>query len=89
MSTGRSSTETTLLPFTKIIEWTPGQCVASDLAVHGLPRRALQETAIDLYAQADDGSLWYLGEDVNDYSANGLIVTTEERGRRASMAPSR
>jgi len=71
-------TETTLLPFTKIIEWTPGQCVRVLVSQYmAFLDGNLQETAIDLYAQADDGSVWYLGEDVNDYSANGFIVTTE------------
>jgi len=71
-------TETTLLPFTKIIEWTPGQCVRVLVSQYmAFLDGNLQETAIDLYAQADDGSVWYLGEDVNAYSANGFIVTTE------------
>ena len=36
----------------------------------------LEEVALDRYAQADDGSVWYLGEDVFDYSG-GTIFTTE------------
>jgi hypothetical protein len=36
----------------------------------------LEEVARDRYAQADDGSVWYLGEDVIDY-ANGHSITTE------------
>jgi hypothetical protein len=71
-------TETTLLPFAQIIEWTPGQCVrvleSQYMAFLG---GRLQETAIDLYAQADDGSVWYLGESVFDYDAEGLVITTE------------
>jgi len=71
-------TETTLLPFQKLIEWTPGQCVrvltSQYMAFLG---GRLQETAIDLYAQADDGSVWYLGETVSDYAPNGLVITTE------------
>jgi hypothetical protein len=71
-------TETTLLPFTKIIEWTPGQCVRVLVSQYmAFLGGRLQETAIDLYAQADDGSVWYLGEAVSDYAANGLILTTE------------
>ena len=71
-------TETTLLPYTRLIEWTPGQCVrvlvSQYMAYLG---GRLQETAIDLYAQDDAGSVWYLGETVHDYAPNGLIVTTE------------
>jgi hypothetical protein len=36
----------------------------------------IEEVAIDRYAQADDGSVWYLGEDVFDYR-NGAIAITE------------
>lgn len=71
-------TETTLLPFTKIIEWTPGQCVRVLVSQYmAFLDGRLQETAIDLYAQADDGSVWYFGEAVNDYAPDGLIITTE------------
>src|SRR5207249_68460 len=35
----------------------------------------ITESAVDLYAQADNGSVWYLGEDVIDY-ANGFASTT-------------
>ena len=71
-------TETTLLPFTQIIEWTPGQCVRVLVSQYmAFLDGRLQETAIDLYAQADDGSVWYLGESVFDYDAKGLVTTTE------------
>jgi len=36
----------------------------------------LEEVALDRYAQADDGSVWYLGEDVFDYR-DGTIAITE------------
>lgn len=36
----------------------------------------IEEVAIDLYAQADDGSVWYFGEDVFNYE-NGVISDTE------------
>ena len=71
-------TETTLLPFTKIIEWTPGQCVRVLVSQYmAFLDGSLQETAIDLYAQADDGSVWYLGETVFDYTVGGFVLTTE------------
>jgi hypothetical protein len=71
-------TETTLLPFTKIIEWTPGQCVRVLVSQYmAFLDGSLQETALDLYAQADDGSVWYLGESVFDYKVDGLVLTTE------------
>jgi hypothetical protein len=60
-------TETTLLPETRIIEWSPGQCVKTLVSqyVAYLDGR-LQEVALDFYAQADDGSLWCFGEDDQD-----------------------
>lgn len=71
-------TETTLLPFNKIIEWTPGQCVRVLVSQYmAFLDGSLQETAIDLYAMADDGSVWYLGEAVFDYKVDGLVLTTE------------
>jgi hypothetical protein len=36
----------------------------------------IEEVALDRYAQADDGSVWYFGEDVFDYR-NGAIAFTE------------
>ncbi|MCI0632604.1 MAG: hypothetical protein L0206_01595 [Actinobacteria bacterium] len=81
-------TETTLLPFTRIIEWTPGQCVRVLVSQYmAFLGGRLQEVAIDLYAQADDGSVWYLGEDVYDYDANGRIVTTEGTWHAGTEGP--
>ena len=81
-------TETTLLPFTRIIEWTPGQCVRVLVSQYmAFLDGKLQETAIDLYAQADDGSVWYLGEDVFDYDAAGRIVTTEGTWHAGTEGP--
>ena len=81
-------TETTLLPFTRLIEWTPGQCVRVLVSQYmAFLDGKLQETAIDLYAQADDGSVWYLGEDVFDYDAAGRIVTTEGTWHAGTEGP--
>jgi hypothetical protein len=70
-------TETTLLPQTRIIEWTEGHQVEARISqyIAYLDGR-IQEAALDYYAQADDGSVWYLGEDVFDYR-DGEIFTTE------------
>ncbi len=69
-------TEVTLLPDTRIIEW-GGQSVETLVSQYTayLDGR-IQEVAYDLYAQADDGSVWYFGEDVVDI-AHGAIVTKE------------
>jgi hypothetical protein len=70
-------TETTLLPDTRIIEWTDGQRVETLVSqyVAYLDGR-IQEAALDFYAQADDGSVWYFGEDVYNYNEDGLIADT-------------
>jgi len=69
-------TETTLLPDTRIIEWSPGQCVKTLVSqyVAYLDGR-IQEVALDFYAQADDGSVWYFGEDVHNYEG-GVVADT-------------
>src|SRR5919109_835145 len=69
-------TETTLLPGTRAVDWGgPLVRVLVSQYMAYLDGR-LQEVALDRYAQADDGSVWYFGEDVFDY-ANGTVATTE------------
>jgi hypothetical protein len=68
--------ETTLLPDTRVIEWSPGQCVrtlVSQFVAYKAGR--IQEVALDFYAQADDGSVWYFGEDVFNYR-RGVVADT-------------
>jgi hypothetical protein len=69
-------TEVTLLPETESIEWNGVkiETVVSQYMAY-LDGR-IQEVALDRYAQADDGSVWYFGEDVADYE-NGVVVTNE------------
>jgi hypothetical protein len=68
--------ETTLLPETKTVDWNGKriECLQSQFLAYLKGR--ITESAIDLYAQADDGSVWYFGEDVVDY-AKGLAATSE------------
>jgi hypothetical protein len=69
-------TEVTLLPETRIIEW-QGRRVETLVSQYTayLDGR-IEEVAYDLYAQADDGSVWYFGEDVFNFE-DGAIVDTE------------
>jgi hypothetical protein len=69
-------TETTLLPRTTTVAW-DGRKVRVLLSqyVAYLGGR-LEEVALDRYAQADDGSVWYFGEDVFDYR-KGAVAFTE------------
>ena len=72
----RFRTETTLLPGTETVAMNGQQVpvlVSQYMAFLG---RDLEEVALDRYAQADDGSAWYLGEDVFDYR-NGSVAITE------------
>jgi hypothetical protein len=87
-------TETTLLPDTRTITW-DGRRVKTLVSqyVAYLDGR-LEEVALDKYAQADDGSVWYFGEDVMDYK-NGAVAITEgtwlagREGPAAMIMPAR
>ncbi|HET7870687.1 MAG TPA: hypothetical protein VFM85_10280 [Actinomycetota bacterium] len=69
-------TEVTLLPETRIVQW-EGQWVETLVSQYmAYLGGRIQEVAYDLYAQADDGSVWYFGEDVADFEG-GAIVTKE------------
>jgi hypothetical protein len=72
-------TETTLLPYTRAMGWPPGQQTETLVSQYAafLDGR-IQEVALDYYAQADDGSVWYFGEDVADYNPQGLIAFTTD-----------
>jgi hypothetical protein len=71
-------TETTLLPRTRYIEWAAGQVVeARVLQYMAFLDGRIQEATLDYYAQADDGAVWYLGEDVYDFGRQGTVNSTE------------
>ncbi len=59
--------ELTLLPETRTFEWN-GRSVET-LASHYIAYvgREVAEVAVDYFAQADDGSVWYFGEEVDNY----------------------
>ena len=66
----------TLLPKTRKIAWDGREIetLAVQYVAH-LDRR-IDEYALDWYAQADDGSVWYFGEDVFNYH-DGEVEDTE------------
>jgi hypothetical protein len=68
-------TEVTLLPETRIVEW-QGRRVETLVSqyVAFLDGR-IHEVAYDLYAQDDDGAVWYFGEDVFNFG-DGVITDT-------------
>jgi hypothetical protein len=72
----RFRTETTLLPGTGSVS-IDGQRVPVLLSQYmAYLGGHLEEVALDRYALADDGSVWYLGEDVFDYR-RGTVAETE------------
>jgi hypothetical protein len=69
-------TETTLLPGARTVVWR-GQKIRVLISQYlAYLDRQITEVALDRYAQADDGSVWYLGEDVFDYE-KGTVKFTE------------
>ncbi len=68
--------EVTLLPETRTIEWNgrPVDVVVSQFV--GYLDGRIAETALDYFAQADDGSVWYFGEDVDNYE-DGVVENHE------------
>ena len=68
--------EITLLPQTRIVEWRGRQIETLTSQFVAYSDGRIREIALDLYAQADDGSVWYLGEDVFNYE-DGVIADRE------------
>ena len=68
--------ETTLLPDSKVVSWRGRHIEALQSQFCAFLDGRITEVAVDLYAQADDGSVWYLGEDVVDY-VDGSADATE------------
>ena len=67
--------EVTLLPGTKAISWN-GRQVANRIHQYvAYSGGRILEVALDWYAQADDGSVWYFGEDVVNYE-DGVVADT-------------
>jgi len=68
--------EVTLLPDTKTISWDGQQIETVVSQFVGYLDEQIAEVALDFFAQADDGSVWYFGEDVFNYE-DGEIADTE------------
>jgi hypothetical protein len=69
-------TETTLLPDIRVIEWPRGRRTETLVSQYvAYLDGHIEEVALDYYAQADDGSVWYFGEDVFNYK-DGFIADT-------------
>ena len=79
-------TETTLLSGTRTVTWNGEKITVLVSQYMAYLDGRLEEVALDRYAQADDGSVWYLGEDVFDYR-NGAIAVTEGTWLAGREAP--
>ncbi|WP_328871173.1 hypothetical protein OHT76_14185 [Streptomyces sp. NBC_00287] len=69
-------TEVSLLPGTKTIKWDGTSVAALTSQYVAYADGRIHEVALDWYAQADDGSVWYLGEDVFNYD-EGVVADME------------
>jgi hypothetical protein len=69
-------TEFTLLPGSRTVTWDGQQIDTLAIQYLAYLDGRIEEVAIDLFAQADDGAVWYFGEDVYNY-ADGIVADTK------------
>ncbi len=67
--------ETTTLPESGVVDWYGEKVEVVRSQYTAYLDGAITEVAIDRYAQADDGSVWYFGEDVIDYRGGSAYFT--------------
>jgi hypothetical protein len=72
--------ETSLLPTTRTIAWAGGRVKTLQSQFVAYLNGRIYEVAVDHYAQSDDGSVWYFGEDAFTYR-NGLASNVKETWR--------
>jgi hypothetical protein len=68
--------EITLLPETKVVEWNGRQIETRVSQFVAYEERRIKEVAVDFFAQADDGAVWYFGEEVANYE-DGAVADHE------------
>ncbi|MEC4017561.1 hypothetical protein [Streptomyces sp. H27-D2] len=79
-------TEFTLLPDKKTIALNGERVKVRTLQYTALSDGRIEEVALDWFAQADDGSVWYLGEDVFNY-ADGVVADTDGTWKAGRTGP--
>lgn len=72
---GEFRTEVTLLPYRKVININGVNVEALVSQYSAFIDGQIDEVALDFYVQADDGAVWYLGEDVFNYE-DGEVADT-------------
>ena len=80
--------EVTLLPGTERIFWNGQETDALVVQFMALTGGRLVEVAYDYFAQADDGSVYYLGEDVSNYETGKVNHEGSWRAGKDSATPS-
>jgi hypothetical protein len=65
--------EATQLEDTRTIDWNGGQVETYVTQFVAYRNGRMIEVALDYYAQADNGSVWYFGEEVDNYN-NGVVA---------------
>ena len=65
--------EVTQLPMTRFVRWNGKWIQTRVTHFVGYTNGRLVEVALDFYAQADDGSVWYFGEEVDNY-VDGVLA---------------
>ena len=68
--------EVTQLPTTHVVRWNGKRIETRVTHFVAYKNGRILETAVDFYAQADDGSVWYFGENVDNYE-NGVVADHE------------
>lgn len=79
-------TEVTVLRDHRTITWQGHRIEALTSQYFAFSDGRIVEVALDWYAQADDGSVWYLGEDVFNYE-DGVVQDTEGTWVAGDKAP--
>lgn len=85
-STKPSRVEITRLPGTNTIEWNGQQVETVVSQLVSYLGGHIAETALDYFAQADDGSVWYFGEDVANFEA-GVVANHDGTWRAGKDGP--
>ena len=79
-------TEVTLMPGTKPIQWRGTTVDTAVVQYVAYLDGRIHEVALDWFAQADDGSVWYFGEDVFNFE-DGRVADTEGTWIAGDEAP--
>jgi hypothetical protein len=79
-------TEVTLLPGTKPITWRGATTDTAVIQYVAYLDGRIHEVALDWYAQADDGSVWYFGEDVFNFE-DGKVADTSGTWMASDQTP--